>query len=214
MPISHAHRCIFIHIPKTGGTSIETALGMFYSWKEENTDAWFGKIQSPHWQAQGWLTHYLQHLSWTELSQVAPPETLAHYASFSWVRNPWDRMVSIYSNKDPDMLAHANANGLKLKDLSFADFIDATEDYQHVHLRPQHQFILDSQNKPQVNFIGRYENIAHDFAKITQKLNINAALPHKNASTHPHYHNYYNDHSRKRIATRYQQDIDAFQYRY
>ena len=46
MPISHEHRCFFIHIPKTGGTSVENALGMYFRSNRENVDRLFGAIRS------------------------------------------------------------------------------------------------------------------------------------------------------------------------
>ena len=46
MPISHTHRCIFIHIPKCAGTSVETALGMHRDWRVEDAEAMYGRVSS------------------------------------------------------------------------------------------------------------------------------------------------------------------------
>jgi hypothetical protein len=212
MPISHAHRCIFIHIPKTGGTSIETQLGMFHSWEIENTDAAFGKIQSSTLINKGWATRYLQHLSWFELCDLVSPEKREGYFSFSYVRNPWERMVSIYSKKDPDMLEQAEQVGLKLAHLSFENFLDATLDFPHVHLRPQNEFILDRHCKPVIDFIGRFENIEADFLTICNKIGSQIRLVHVNKSTHGEYRRYYNDRTRALIAKKYLADAEAFGY--
>lgn len=212
MPISDTHRCIFVHIPKTGGTSIETALGMFHSWKIENTDALFGKIQSPALVEKQWLTRYLQHLSWCELCELVPPDERQKYLTFSWVRNPWERMVSIYSNKDPDMLEHARQGGLELKNLSFSDFVAATLDFPHVHLRPQHEFILDREGNQAVDFIGRFDNFSADFAILCEKIGTEIALPHTNKSAHTNYRAYYDARTRALVDQKYRIDAEAFGY--
>jgi Sulfotransferase family len=218
MPVSHRHQCIFIHIPKTGGTSIETALGMFHSWKEENTTDMFGKIQTPALIAKGWVTRYLQHVSWAELGNLVPDPIPTRYYSFAWIRNPWDRMVSVFANKDPDLLEHARADGLQLAELDFESFLVATLDYLHVHLRPQHEFILGVQGGPSINFIGRFEHFPADFAALCAALRERGSLaatpqlPHKNAAVRRHYRDYYNDRTRKLVAKRYGTDIDHFGY--
>lgn len=212
MPISHTHRCVFVHIPKTGGTSIESVLDMFHDWKIENTDACFGKIQSPELLARQWPSHFLQHLSWFELCSLIPEAQRAGYVSFSWVRNPWEKMVSVYANTDCDLLEHARLCGLELSHLSFAEFVQATLDFPHVHLRPQHEFILTPDGHPAVDFIGRFENFAADFDRLSQQLGVSLALPHKNASSHLDYRRYYDDATRASIAQKYHADIAAFGY--
>lgn len=212
MPISTQYPCLFIHIPKTGGTSIETALQMFFSWKMENQQQLFGLIQSPILVQQNFLSNYLQHLTATEIYALRPEIT--DLFSFTFVRNPWDKMVSIYSNIDPNLVFEARKQGIELRGISFTEFIQRTAQIQHIHLLPQHKFILNPENKLQVNFVGRFETLATDFKKLCQYLNIQLDLVHKNSSTHNSYRQYYTENTRKIIAQRYQTDIEWFKYQF
>lgn len=210
MPISKQHKCLFIHIPKTGGTSIETALEMFYSWKLENTEALFGLIQSKELLAKGFLSHYLQHLTLRQV--LALQANSDELFSFTFVRNPWDRIVSTYHNIDPNLIECATAVGIELRNLPFDEFLARVLNFPHIHLLDQYQFIVDENEQLMVDFLGRFESLETDFDKICQHLNITACLPHKNQSTHLDYRRYYTKATRDLVAVRYQKDIALFQY--
>ena len=68
--ISHKHKFIFVHIPKTGGTSIESLF-----------------IRNAHIKDVPGKHHMVRNLD---------GELLKKYFAFTFVRNPWDRMVSYY----------------------------------------------------------------------------------------------------------------------
>lgn len=212
MPISHEHECIFVHIPKTGGTSIEHMLSLFGDWRIEDRDRLFGLIQTPDLISRHWTTHFLQHLSISQISSLISSSVLKRYFSFSWVRNPWDRMVSIYTNKDPDMLNHGRQQGLFLEEMSFEEFVFATSNFTHVHLLDQTSFVTDTSGNIQVDFIGRFETFAADIVKLSSFIGIELTLPHKNISVHLPYKDYYNTATQQEISCRYARDIDLFSY--
>ena len=72
--ISHKHKCIFIHIPRTGGTSIEKALTEADWWKVDK--------KTKHLDCKTAKNLYKD--NWNE------------YFKFTIVRNPWDWMVSLF----------------------------------------------------------------------------------------------------------------------
>jgi hypothetical protein len=110
------------------------------------------------------------------------------------------------------MLQQARQGGLRLEQLSFEDFVTAAMNLQHVHLQPQHTFILDRGWRPVVDFIGRFENFESDFQDLRRRLGVNVELPHRNRSVHADYRSYYTDRSRDLVAARYRGDIEAFNY--
>ncbi len=211
MPMSHDLKCVYVHIPKTAGTSIEKAMGMFDDWRVENTSKMFGLIQSPQIRERIRVTKFLQHLTAAELRELAPDEFHA-YHSFSFVRNPWDRMVSIYCNKDPNLIEYAHSRGIDLTNTTFNEFLHKTEELVHVHLIPQHEFIVDRNGNVLVNFVGRFERIFDDFSVVCNKLNIQRVLPYENRSLREDYRKYYDPKSRDHIERRYKDDIEFFGY--
>jgi chondroitin 4-sulfotransferase 11 len=211
MPVSHELKCIFVHIPRTGGTSVETALGVFGDWRIENTQTMFGLISSPELAHEITSTAFLQHLTGAQLRHLLQRQ-FEQYFRFSIVRNPWERMVSIYSHMDTHMAESAKQAGLSLTGISFDEFLERTESFQHVHLVPQHNFIFDSDGKCPVDFIGRFETLQSDFAEVCTKLGIESALSHRNASTHGDYRKYYSEASRKIVERRYGEDIERLRY--
>ena len=213
MPVSHELRCIFIHIPRTGGTSIERALGMFRDWKVENREAIFGLIQSRDLQGKVSITQFLQHASAREVRDLLPPQC-ANYFSFAFVRNPWDRMVSIFCHKDPNLAMCLAAAGIDLQSLSFDQFLGTARAFGHVHLVPQTKFIYDDRGACFVDFLGRFEHLERDFAAVTQHLRIDAELSWHNRSTHGDYRQYYDDRRRQLVAELYREDIEAFGYEF
>jgi hypothetical protein len=213
MPISRALKCIFVHIPRTGGTSIEVALDLFGDWRLENRQSMFGLISSPELIGQIKSSPFLQHLGVKELRALRPGE-FASFFRFAFVRNPWDRLVSVYSRMDTHMEMSARKAGIDLHKASFDEFVEWTEHFVHVHLLPQCSFVFDEQGDCGVHFIGRYERLGADFGIICERLGIHSELPHRNASKRGAYRQYYSDLTRSIVERRYSQDIERFGYRF
>ena len=81
--ILHKHKAIFIHVPKTGGTSIENFFGRVW-------DPEISKIEDYSIM----LGPSLNHCFYDKILEHHPQAPT--YFSFSFVRNPWARAVSHY----------------------------------------------------------------------------------------------------------------------
>jgi len=137
MPFDRQRRLVFLHIPKTAGSSVEQALNLFGPWQQENLQTGFGLIQSRDLLAQNLSSNFLQHLTLTELEKLFP-DVVKDAVLFSVVRDPWRRLLSSFRHPDPDLVAyyHWRTQG-DLHQLSLEQYIDVARWLPHPHLRPQ-----------------------------------------------------------------------------
>jgi hypothetical protein len=201
MPVSDMYHAIFLHNPKTGGSTIQLLLEIPQPLIN------LAYIQPG---STGMLVS-IHHLTYRLIQQVVPPVKFQTYFKFTYVRNPWDRVVSTY---------HYDRRGFKRFD-DFVDFIDwlyqnyddttifdfpKFEPYLCFHLLRQHLF-----TGPDV-MVYRFENFATDTADLLGRLGINTDIPKINTSEHRHYSHYYTDRTRDIIARVYADDIRQFNY--
>jgi len=191
--ISHKHQFIFIHIPKTGGSSVEAAL----------------QDPSCDWLANQWdkrVPHTtLNHLTLQEMIDYGflDIETASTYFKFCFVRNPWDRAVSEVCYL-PQVFAGENVPE-KLENL-------LTYEKYGNHVRPQIDFIDNSHNL-EVDFIGRFERLEEDLNFIWSILGVSQKpIPHNLKTNHEPYWTYYNEGLCRRMSEKYEQDILRFDY--
>lgn len=214
MPISKSERWIFVHVPKTAGTSVEAALGVQGDWRVEDRERMYGRIASPDVVAHGYRSKFLQHLTLPEIHEVVPQSQ--GWFSFAFVRNPWDRMVSVHSRPDPQMVWSARDRGIELEGLEFEEFLRRTADIDHAHLAPQADYLESEEGECLVDFVGRFEHLQRDFDEVCRRIGSSAKLPHENRSPgRPRgsdYRAHYTDRTREVVAERYRRDIEAFDY--
>ena len=104
------------------------------------------------------------------------PEQYNAYFTFAFVRNPWERVVSMYKYLDYS------------KRCSFKDFVNGVflnklwkEKYWFVC--PQVEYVYKGETL-NVDFIGRFENLQEDFDYICTQIDLPAInIPHKNKSS-------------------------------
>lgn len=202
--ISHIHKCIFIHIPKCGGTSIEDKI-----WPGERTpaDLWMGfitKYNNPY------QTGGLQHLFGTQIRNEVGESVFNSYFKFSIVRNCWDKAVSqyFYMYRRPDLREFI---GMKEKD-TFAKYLELISKKTHVQWEPQYKFLTDENGKLLADFLGRLENMNNDAEYIFTKLGIDAKIEHTNKTNHEHYSAYYNKETQEIVGEMYKKDIELLGY--
>lgn len=187
------HECIFIHIPKTAGTSILNVLSKRTEGRDHND--------------------YLIYLR-------ANPVIFHKYFKFTFVRNPYDRIVSSYEylhnggNYKRDRYYYEL---FRLKYDTFEkfalDYLDSNKIHEELLFKPQYLFIYDHTGECRVDYVGRYENIENDFNAILNKLNIHRKLQHINSSKRKNYKQYYvNDEVKKKIQYLYKNDFELFNY--
>ncbi len=204
--ISDRFQCIFVHIPKTGGTSVENLIWPL-PWSRRTREMLWMHIDSNNYQTGG-----LQHLRAVHIREEVGAEKFARYFRFSFVRNPWDRAVSQFSylrQRRPDLQQLLGLEGAS----DFNEYLSRISEVDHVQWAPQLPFLCDDDGSNLVDFIGRYERLEADAQDIFDRLGIAAtSIPHEMKSEHGPYRDYYDHDSRFSIARLYRADIEAFGY--
>lgn len=188
MILNHRHRFLFVHVPKTGGTSVQRALlAVEGSWRPKGTkhltrDEYLAAAGAwRRWRARG-------------------------HRSFGFVRNPWERFGSAHRY-------HIRRGGdVKLpEDLDEAARRLRDGDPRVLSLwsmRPQVMYARGLEH------LGRYEALEADFARIGEALGFRAELPHANASgPTTTYAAAMAPETVDILAEVYREDVEAFGYR-
>lgn len=175
--ICRPFNCIFVHIPKAAGRSVE----MFFMNKlgldrENEADRRELLIIDNDDPAKG--TEKLSHLSAAEYVQcghISQQEFSSSY-KFSFVRNPWARLVSEYRYRN--FLSHRN-----FKDFVMNKLPPPGRDDKYRHVMPQTEMLYDKTGSLMVNFVGKFETLQQDFDRVCQQLGFDESiLPHVNSS--------------------------------
>ena len=202
--ISHEHQCIFVHIPKTAGNSVNRVFGI-------------------GWQDHKDLQRYRDEL---------PAEDFARYFKFAIVRNPWDRLFSDYnyqlkkSREKDSKLFLFTPNGSKRNFAEWVEVALAAPDFyepqrwggavsSHIHRWSPQADWISVDGRPAVDFIAHLERLSDDFPVICERLGVPPVrLPHRNRRLHLHYSHYYDAATRSIVAAYYARDIELFGYEF
>ena len=211
--ISFENKCIFVHIPKTGGTSVEDAIWGSNHGKRTVDQLWMGVIRPGYNKYQ---TGGLQHLLASQIRQEVGAETFDNYFKFTFVRNPWDKVVSqyLYVKKRPMIMKSMGID----RGTPFSKYVESlARDHQvHVQSFEQWQFLLDDHSRSMVDFIGRFENLDSDFQTVAETIGIpGTRLPHKMKNWwRKKYQQYYDERTVQLISEIYAKDIELFGYKF
>ena len=209
--ISHDKKCIFIHIPKCGGTSIEDVIWPKDQGRTEN-DLWMGFVNRFENKYQ---TGGLQHLLARQVREEVGPDVFSDYYKFAFVRNPWDRIVSqfAYMQQRPDLMDYLGMTA----ETEFKAYLDLIRLKEHVQWMPQVRFLLDQDGSVLVDRIGRLESFNEDCAQIFAALGLTLdQLPgHANRSKRHSFRYYYSDReSIDMVADLFAEDVDYLGYEF
>lgn len=201
---------LFIHIPKTAGTSI---------WRAFNMQPRFRNDQVAKDVEAGYDPEKDVSFGHNDINQVVkrgvlPKDDWHNYYKFCFVRNPWDRIVSLYEY-------------LKREDETFENFVFNLENYEEIgyfnvrgrsQARPQCDWIPRD-----IDYIGKVETIDSDIERICQiterelpKVKRQNVTPNRGSR---HYKEYFEEKSTKLILKDqveyfYKKDFKRFGYTY
>lgn len=223
MPIFPSSNIILIHIPKTGGSSLER---YFYQFESDEFKYSRKSLFGPD-------THYsLQHYTYADINNLHINKGLDTFMDISQsvfiavVRNPYHRMVSMfyyyYNNAINQPLIYKFTTLPQLQQL-FTEFIEQvisgyiTNDDNH-H-RPQYQYLTTTGHTEDINIndnitIIKFENLYQELNDTLPELNIKIGdLPHELKSIRfTSYKSHYTSKSLQMVEDYYHNDFLLFGY--
>ncbi len=141
-----------------------------------------------------------------------PKEELNSYLKFTFVRNPWDRMVSNWKMFTTQPFRIDQLKAMTNMDLSnFEDFVDFAIDNANHHWQPQ---VLFTHEK--LDFIGKMESFDDDMNRLLDmigKKRVPSSYEKRNTTERKKYQEYYSNPSViQKVAKHYHEDIETFGY--
>lgn len=221
--ISNEYKCIFIHIPKCAGTSIESVLGhnLHYSGREAQDHRTIRMIEKPIFtrylfQSKENLFEVLRRVKHSLRREGNPQNRLTvtrdqydRYFKFTIIRNPWSRAYSWYQNVLLDEL-HRQGRPVD-KQTPLYEFLKLYAG--RGSLRPQVYWLKSFDGSIHLDYIGRFENLLMDFHKVCSYLKITSnELPHKVKGSGEDYRLHYDEGSKELVASIFREDIEMFGY--
>jgi len=235
-------KILYLHIPKTGGTSISEVLSPHLN--EVITERHPVYKKNPKYN-ENYINMLNFRISRAEhFKQVLGFKPYSKLWKVAIVRNPWDRYVSNWKwlTRKESLYPKKGwqARGWKGEDgtISFESFVKqmswcyeeqkSNHGYQHDkwHLRNQIEHVTDRHGNIIVDYLGRFENLKSEFDLICDKAGLDLKLPHLNRVGHYsgeveehkptkiHYSEYYTQELIDIVTKRCKPDIEKFNYDY
>ncbi len=202
----------FVDIPRCSSTSIRAQLGKRFGRAHGRTAAQLRKGKG--------MPYFADHVTAQAMRKALPKGAWERLFTFTLVRNPWDRLVSLYHHrvKERDLPA----------ELPFKDFVAGLEKPRYMlsgrfHSSPVYfmsmvDFLCDREDRLMVDFVGRYESRKEDLGRIGEKIGFpelgDFRMQDTTSGRNRHYSEEYDDRTRQLVATFYADDIERFGYRF
>lgn len=205
MMISDSRRLLFVHVQKTGGSTIDNGL-----------TAALGDVRR--------IAEAQRHAPLGRLLELEPD--LASYWIVGFVRNPWSRLLSWYRMMERFRAGAASGNERHVQHLERNRFIrevlELSPDFEAFVLRAVEAFPrlhtqqVDYLFTPgrRADLVGRQETLEQDLKAVYARLDL-PWVPLESVNIdpgRPDYRDVYTDAMRARIADVYAGDIAAFAY--
>ena len=222
--ISHKYKCIFIHIPKCAGSSVEKVLGHFDGFTGDRgaqDHRALRMLQTPNFEMRC-LTNmenilvYLRGIRYHKKNLTnannrirVNQEQFEQYFKFAIVRNPWSRAFSWYKNVIRDE-SHRKRHNVSTE-TSFKDFLK-------VHagkwmLRPQTYWLKDYKGEINFDYIGKFEELPSVLERIDEEFDLKGiAFPHEISGNGEDYRLSYDEEMKELISREYREEIELFGY--
>lgn len=205
------YKIAYIKIPRTGSTSIRRYLRKLDKYNNViNLNQLHGVKRDPrcYRRGSGWALG--AHVCAQDIKWYLGDDEYERYFTFTFVRNPFARLVSNYSWQ----------KGKGLNIATFRKFVDTLVDsplslpkQARLHAIPQTHWITSESGERIVDFVGRLENQAADFRSVLKKLGLPPGkVSTVNQTSHSHYSNYYDDNTVSLVREYYAADLEAFGY--
>lgn len=178
-------RYVFIHINKTGGTSVERALHL----RSERKTA-------------------------REKRAEMGTARFERAFSFAFVRNPWDKVVSHYHYRVRTNRTGLADAGLPFRDWVLRAYGERDPRYhdEPKMFMPQVYWVGDDEGRCLIDFVGRFERLSDDFAEVCRRIGVEATLPRIKTTAHAHYRDAYDDETRALVGERFAPDLAEYGY--
>lgn len=204
--IDHQNKYIFIHIPKTAGTSVRSALKT---------------ADFPH-KSEGTRWIYHKHTPALTIKRNISNSIWDSHFKFAFVRNPWDLMVSSYHwwlrkgklfDKSTAQKATQVEQCSDFKEFLLSDF--GSTHINEFEAKDLSHWLCDENGEIIVDFVGKVENLERDLEYVFNQLGTSCPkLKVRNASQRDIYQKYYDRETKENIENRFKWTIETFNYEF
>lgn len=188
MTVTVGDRFRFVHIPKTAGTSITR---------------WIRDNPTDRWDTSAEFEHRHSHESVSEALKTGSVDF-----TVSTVRNPYDRLVSIFINIRR-LKQYSYSNNFNEWLLGLRDGKKFLLNHHFFRLGFTQSAYLDGP----IDYLMRFESLEEDFKQVQEYFKVSKKLPHANPGRRNKDYRVYYCYDSKKIASKLiEEDLENFKY--